>query len=153
MRTLTEEEMAKMAYQMVELIKSSFDKGIRESVRTRCRQLYSSLYYSGVLSTLAFTYAKAESEDLVKKICEWIDASLKGERIRPPVEEKEKLSYAVYTAFFCRLFRAIGIENKGELGKIIHVLTSEKSPYLIEDTALRFARWLKRFAEALLKGE
>lgn len=147
LKCVEDEELSREAFKLIEKVKLECDKETRDSVKTRCRQLYGYLFMSGILSTVSYVYASAKGENNVKKAFEW----LKG-RGPIPKNGREDISYAIYAASMCRMFELAGIDVKGaSLGVIIETLTQNTDHTLIaEELALRFAKWLKRYSEALL---
>lgn len=147
MKILSSTEFGKEAYRIIEKVRSDLPDEIKESVRSRCRSMYSYLFKTGILSMISFVYAKG-SEDLVKRSFEWLNGTSK----LPPSGEKEEVGYAIYGAFFCILFEKLDLLKKDvSLGRLIEAITSSEDDIIvIEDQALRFARWLKKFAEAIL---
>ena len=154
MKALSEEEMARLAFKMISGVKESFPHSeVPRRVRARCRELYSMLYYSGILSTITFAYARAKDEERVKRAFNWVSDFLEGkESPPPPAKDEEEVSYAIYAACICYLLEIMGLKTQdGSLTGVIEVLTSNSGDTLIiEDHTLRFARWLKMYAEALL---
>ncbi len=146
MKILTSTELAKEAYKIIEKVSEECSDDVKESVRSRCRELYSYLFKAGILSTISYIYAKAE-EVLVKNAFRWLTGLSKM-----PPEGREDAGYAIYGASFCILFEKINLsKNDASLGKLIESLTSSpENLMVIEDQALRFAGWLKKFAEALI---
>jgi CRISPR type III-B/RAMP module-associated protein Cmr5 len=148
LKILKDAELSREAYKIINLVKQKYeDKDYLKSVRTRCRQLYGYLFKTGVLSTISYTFAKG-GEELVKTAFKWITTNSE----LPPKGEKEEVGYAIYAASLCMLFEKIGFPtSEGSLGRVIQAITSNPTDTLIiEEQALRFARWLKKFAEALL---
>lgn len=147
MKILTSTELAKEAYKIIEKVSRECSDDVKEFVRSRCRELYGYLFKAGILSTISYTYAKA-GEDLMKKAFSWLTG---GSGIPPG--DKEDVGYAIYGASFCILFEKINLsKNDASLEKVIESLTSSLDNLMvIEDQALRFAGWLKKFAEALIK--
>lgn len=146
MVTLTSTELAKEAFKIIEKVSKECPDDVKESVRSRCRELYGYLFKAGILSTISFTYAKA-GEGLTKKAFEWLTG-----QSTIPLADKEDAGYAIYGASFCILLEKITLsKNNASLGKVIEILASgSENLMVIEDHALRFARWLKKFAEAVL---
>jgi CRISPR type III-B/RAMP module-associated protein Cmr5 len=149
---LEDEELGREAYRVINLVKEKYrgERGYIESVRNRCRQLYGYLFRAGILSTIAYVYAKG-GENLVKTAFRWMTADSE----LPPRGSEEDVGYAIYAASFCRLLEKVGFPTDGaSLGKVIEALTSNPATTMIvEEQSLRFARWLKKLAEALLSAE
>lgn len=147
MKILTSAELGREACKIVEKVKRECSDEVGESVRSRSRDLYGYLFKTGILSTISYIYAKG-GEDLTKKAFDW----LSGDSRIPPSDDREELGYAIYGAAFCVLLKKSGlIEKDVSLLKIVELLTSNsENTLVIEDQALKFAAWLKKFAEALL---
>jgi len=152
LNVLEDAEIGREAFSIINLVREKYrgESGYVESVRSRCRQLYGYLFRAGILSTIAYVYAKG-GESLVKTAFRWmtIQSNL------PPRGKEEDVGYAIYAASLCRLLEKIGFPtDEASLGKVIEALTSDPAATMIlEEQSLRFARWLKRFAEALLSPE
>ena len=152
MNILDDAEIGREAFRVINLVREKYrgERGYVESVRSRCRQLYGYLFRAGILSTIAYIYAKG-GETLVKTAFRWMNADSE----LPPRGSEEDVGYAIYAASFCRLLEKIGFPtDEATLGKVIEALTSNPAAIMIvEEHSLRFARWLKKFAEALLSAE
>jgi CRISPR type III-B/RAMP module-associated protein Cmr5 len=148
---LEDAELGKEAFRIINLVREKYrgEKGYVESVRSRCRQLYGYLFRAGILSTIAYAYAKG-GENLVKTAFKWMTANSD----LPPRGREEDVGYAIYAASICRLLERIGLPtDEASLGKVIEAVTSNPATVrVVEEQSLRFARWLKEFAEALLSA-
>jgi len=155
MKVLSEYELSSIAHRLIGLVRDGYNKEVKGSLYTRCRDLYGFLYYSGTLSTLGFAYSKA-TENLVKQCFRWIVSSLENEAMEPPTGKKEDLGYALYASFmmylFKKLFKGTDLEVKNaSIDEVIKIISNESYVILLDDYSLRFAKWLKRYAEALLE--
>lgn len=148
MKILIDEELAEIAYYTISKVRDSYGTDVKNNLYSRCRDLYSLIYYSGTLSAISFAYAKA-TESVVKNAFKWFT----GESPNPPVNGREKLGYGLYVASICYLLKKMGLDVKeGGVNEIINILTStEGTARIVDEEVLKFAKWLKRFAEALLK--
>ena len=147
MRVPSEEELGKLAHEMVKAVRDDCGRDVRDSVRTRCRQIYGLMYRAGLLSTISRVYAGAEGELHVKEALRW----LRGQG--GPPQDGDKAGYAIYASFMCRLLECMDLPVKeGSLDEVLnHIASDRERSIIVEEVALRFARWLKRMAEALLR--
>ena len=152
MKVLSSEELGSLAYQLVNLVaKSRYHKEVKDRVHSRCRELYNFLYYSGCFSTFAFVYSKAGQEK-VKEAFKWLTGSLENKEVIEPKGRSEDLGYAIYASFLCYLLKEMETDLKeGGLEEVVKIVTQKETSLIIENQMLEFARWLKRFAEALLR--
>jgi len=152
MRVLTNEELGSLAYKLIDLVvKSKFEKEVKERFHTRCKDLYEFLYYSGLFSTFAFTYSKA-GQGCVERVFNWLDKCIKGEETTEPQGKAEDLGYAIYTSCLCYLLKEMELDiRKGDLGEVIKIIMENERLPIVESQVLEFAKWLKRFAEAIFK--
>lgn len=151
MNYLSEEELGREACELIRKVDREFGEKVKTAVRTRCRQLYGYMFKAGLLSTLAYAYAGAEGERLVQRSFEW----LSGKGPAPSAEKEENLGYALYAAFLCRMLSLAEAKiGNADLESVVRELTSTPEDALVaEELALKFAKWLKLFAEAMLSEQ
>jgi len=129
--------------------------GVTQRFRTRCRQLISLIYYSGLAYTLAYIASKAGTHvlDYALNVSE-------PEKIARQVEQaglsEEEASYALYGAFLLTALKQIGVPGVSDAATFLDLLRKLNYPgttLVAEGKILRFGEWLKRLAEAVFEAE
>ncbi len=147
-----------LAIRCMDTVKQVFgNKGdIPEGFRSRARDIPSSIYYGGVLYTLAYVASKAskdkasgddllmqafQRDDMVTLFKEWFEKKL--------VEDE---AYELYGACLMRAIRElVGIGKANSLTDILRMLNEPGMGIIAERRLLEFAEWLKRLAEAVVQ--
>jgi CRISPR type III-B/RAMP module-associated protein Cmr5 len=129
---------------------------IPEGFRSRARDIPSSLYYGGVLYTLAYVASKA-SKDKASGDDLLMQAFLRddvGALFKEWFEKKlvEDEAYELYGVCLMRALRElVGISKANSLTDILRMLNDPGMRVIAERRLLEFTEWLKRLAEAVVQ--
>ncbi|MGC8597817.1 MAG: type III-B CRISPR module-associated protein Cmr5 [Thermocladium sp.] len=148
-----------LAIKCIDALKQVFSNNgdVMKGFRSRARDVPSSLYYDGILYTIAYVASKASknnksgNELLMQAFMESDVAALFREWNKKEYVEKE--AYELYGACLMRALKELAeLDNAKDLTDILKILNDSGTRVIIEGKVLEFTEWLKRLTEAIVQG-
>lgn len=150
------DEVISKALDIVTLVVNQCDSEVSRGFRTRTRQEITSIAFQGLQFALAVIAARSSAkalEEALKNVDP--NAFIRGvctdENYRKDLglERAEDVAYALYGYAILYILKSLGYIPSGSFTDFIK---SKSASSVLYEFAIQSATWLKRFAEAYIKG-